>query len=280
VIEMTDILSKSTKFFKYIFLILIVFLTLYPLYWMFYAGTYSSSELIKFVFSFKPGDQISENYKLIDASFNVARVLYNTFFVAIIGTLGSVLVNLMMGYALAKYDFRLKKAFFNIFVVTMFVGGAAAMIPQFEIIMKLNLYNNLFAVILPMMYSTYTSFLARQTFIDFPTEIMQAGRIDGCGEFGIFFKLVAPNSKAVVATIAIITFMGYWNSYLWNLIVTSTVDKYTFQVALAAIYPKASMWTYAPIKMLGASISVIPILIIFAVLQKNFINSIAGAVKG
>lgn len=271
---------KLFKHMKYLFLILMALLTIYPLYWMFYAGTFSSPELIKFVFSFKPGNQINENYKLIEASFDVLRVLYNTFFIAIIGTAGSVLVNLLMGYALAKYEFKFKQGFFNIFVITMFVGGAAAMIPQFEIIMKLNLYNSLFAIILPMMYSTYTSFLARQTFMDFPTEIMQAGRIDGCGEFGIFFKLVVPNSKAVIATIAIITFMNYWNSYLWNLIVTSTVDKYTFQVALASIYPKAAMWTYAPIKMLGAAISVVPILIIFVALQKNFINSITGAIKG
>lgn len=271
---------KPLSGIKYIFLILMVGLTIYPIYWMFYAGTFASSELIDFVFSFKPGSHLRENYALIDASFNVFRVVYNTLFVAVVGTVGSVLVNLLMGFALAKYNFKYKEVYFSLFVVTMFVGGAAVMIPQFEIVMRLNLYNSLYAIILPMMYSTYTSFLARQTFLDFPTEIMQAGRIDGAGEFGIFFRLVVPNSKAVIATIAIITFMNYWNSYLWNMIVTSTVDKYTFQVALASIYPKAAMWTYAPIKMLGAAMSVIPILIMFVVLQKNFVNSMAGAIKG
>ncbi len=273
-------MEKSLKPVKYIFLVLMLVLTVYPIYWMFYAGTFASSELIDFIFSPVPGSQLRENYQLIDASFDVLRVVYNTLFVAVVGTVGSVVVNLLMGFALAKYDFKYKEVFFSIFVVTMFVGGAAVMIPQFEIIMQLNLYNSLFAIILPMMYSTYTSFLARQTFLDFPTEIMQAGRIDGAGEFGIFFRLVVPNSKAVIATIAIITFMNYWNSYLWNLIVTSTVDKYTFQVALASIYPKASMWTYAPIKMLGATMSVIPILIMFVILQKNFVNSLTGAIKG
>ncbi len=130
----------------------------------------------------------------------------------------------------------------------MFVGGAAAMIPQFEIINKLGLYNNLHAIILPAIYSTYNVFLAKQTLMDFPTEILQSGRIDGCGEFKMFWRLVVPNVKPIIVTIGLITFMGYWNGYLWNLVVTNTTDKFTLQVALASIYPKAGVWTYAHIK--------------------------------
>ncbi len=277
---MRNLYNLPLKALKYLFLILILVLTVYPLYWMVYGSTFDSPTLVKFLFSWLPGSNTGKNYELIDASFNVVRVFLNTFFVSVVGTVLSVLVNLFMGYALAKFDFRFKKAFFNVFVVTMFMGGAAAMIPQFEIIMKLNLYNSLFAIILPGIYSTYTAFLARQTLMDFPTEIIQSGRIDGCGEFKIFLSLVVPNCKAIIATISIITFMNYWNGYLWNLIVTSSVDKYTLQVALAAIYPKAAMWTYAPVKMLGATISIVPILIMFVSMQKYFINSITGAVKG
>ncbi|MDF2986196.1 MAG: L-arabinose transporter permease AraQ [Eubacterium sp.] len=277
---MRKLIESPVKVFKYLFLLLVLILTVYPMYWMIYGGTMDSSQLVKFLFSLIPGNNIDENYELINASFNVGRVFFNTFFVAVIGTLLSLSVNLLMGYALAKFDFKFKKAFFNVFVVTMFMGGAAAMIPQFEIIMKLNLYNSLFAIILPGVYSTYTVFLARQTLMDFPTEIIQSGRIDGCGELKIFWSLVVPNCKAIIATISIITFMNYWNGYLWNLIVTSSVDKYTLQVALAAIYPKSAMWTYAPVKMLGATISIVPILILFISMQKYFINSITGAVKG
>jgi ABC-type glycerol-3-phosphate transport system permease component len=92
--------------------------------------------------------------------------------------------------------------------------------------------------------------------------------------------LALPNMKAIIATVGIISFMEYWNGYLWNLIVTSSVDKYTLQVALASIYPKAGLWAYAPIKMLGATISILPILAIFISMQKYFVNSITGAVKG
>ncbi len=277
---MKKLVGSPLKVIKYFLLILVLILTVYPLYWMIYGGTMDSSQLVKFLFNLIPGNSTGENFELINASFNVGRVFFNTFFVAIVGTLLSLSVNLLMGYALAKFDFKYKKAFFNVFVVTMFMGGAAAMIPQFEIIMKLNLYNSLFAIILPGVYSTYTTFLARQTLMDFPTEIIQSGRIDGCGELKIFLSLVVPNCKAIIATISIITFMNYWNGYLWNLIVTSSVDKYTLQVALAAIYPKSAMWTYAPVKMLGATISIVPILILFISMQKYFINSITGAVKG
>lgn len=265
---------------KYLLLLIIFLFTVYPLYWMIYGGTFDASTLVNFLFSFLPGNKIADNYHMIELSFDIVKVFQNTLIVSVVGTILSLVVNLMMGYALAKYDFKYKNIIFNVFVVTMFLGGAAAMIPQFEIIMKMKLYNTLLAIILPGIYSTYTAFLARQTLVDFPTEIIQSGRIDGCGEFKIFWSLVVPNCKAIIATIAIITFMNYWNGYLWNLIVTSTVDKYTLQVALAAIYPKAAMWTYAPIKMLGATISIIPILILFVSMQKYFVNSITGSVKG
>ncbi len=264
----------------YLLLVVILVCTIYPLYWMSYAGTFTPAQLPKFVAAWKPGDQLSHNYELLKLAFSIVRVMGNTAFVALVGTFFSLLVNLMMGYALAKYEFRFKNALFTMFVMTVFIGGAAAMIPQFEIIMKLGLYNNLFAIILPAIYSPYLAFLARQTMLDFPNEIMQAGRIDGCGEFEIFFKLALPNMKAIIATIGIISFMGYWNGYLWNLIVTSSVDQYTLQVALASIYPKAGLWPYAPLRMLGATISIVPILTIFIFMQKYFVNSITGAVKG
>lgn len=277
---MNKMINRILSVSKYLFLIILLIFTVYPVYWMFFAGTFNSSELPNFLFSLTPGNNTAANYEVIQQSFSVPIVLWNTFFVAIVGTIFGVIVNVFMGYALAMYDFRFKNTIFLIFLSTMFLGGTAAMIPSFEIIMGMNLYNTLWAIILPGIYSTYTAFLAKQTLMDFPMEILQSGRIDGCGEIKMFFKLVLPNNLAMISTIALITFMTFWNGYLWNLIVTSSVDKYTLQVALASIYPEAAIWTYAPIKMLGATISIVPILIIFVSMQKYFINSIAGAVKG
>lgn len=267
-------------FLKYFLLLVGVVCTIYPMYWMVYAGTYNSADTYTLIFRWLPGNQLMKNLEVINQSFDMFRVLYNSFFVAIVGTVLSMIVNVMMGFAMAKYEFKHKGLIFSVFMVTMFLGGASSMIPQFEVVKAMGLYNNLWAIILPSIYSTYTAFLAKQTLMDFPTEIMEASRIDGCGEFSIFWRMVVPNIRPTMATIAIITFMGYWNGYLWNLIVTSSVDQYTLQVALAAIYPKAAIWTYAPIKMLGATISVIPILVLFVALQKQFMNSITGAVKG
>lgn len=277
---MPKLKQELGSFPKYFLLIVGVLCTIYPMYWMVYAGTYNSADTYTLIFRWLPGNQLLSNLKVINESFSMLRVLFNTFYISIIGTVLSLVVNVMMGFAMAKYNFKHKATIFNVFMATMFLGGASSMIPQFEIINKLGLYNNLWAIILPSIYSTYTAFLAKQTLMDFPTDIMEASRIDGCGEFRIFYQMVVPNIRPTLATIAIITFMNYWNGYLWNLIVTSSVDQYTLQVALAAIYPTAAIWTYAPIKMLGATISVIPILILFVALQKQFMNSIAGAVKG
>ncbi len=266
-------------FIKYFLLIILVIFTIYPIYWMFYAATFTPDQLIKFILTLIPGSSLGENFKLLSRGFNIVQVVKNTFIVSIIGTFLNVTVNIMMGYALAKYDFKYKEAVFKVFVVSLFVGGVSVMIPQFQIIMKLGLYNTLAAIVLPGIYSPYLAFLCRQALVDFPDEILQAGRIDGCGEIGMFFKLVVPNIKSVVATVSIISFMGYWNGYLWNLIVTSTVDKYTLQVALASIYPKAGLWFYGPLRMVGVAMSVLPILVIFVFMQRYFINSVQGAIK-
>lgn len=265
---------------KYGLLTLALIVTIYPLYWMAMAGTMEKDEVYKLVFRWLPGNSLASNYQTLSLAFDMVQVFMNTVYVAVIGTFLSVIVNVMMGYALSKYEFRLKKIIFSIFVVTLFVGGAAVMIPQFELIHKLGLYNTLTAIIIVGIYSPYISFLSHQILMDFPTGIIEAGRIDGCGEVRIFFSLVLPNVKALLSTISIICFMGYWNGYLWNLIVTSSTNKYTLQVALASIYPKAGIWFYAPLKMLGSTISIVPILLLFILMQKNFINSVAGAVKG
>lgn len=271
---------SSARIFIYIFLVILVLTTIYPIYWMVYGGTFKTTFLIHFLFTLLPGDSIRDNYRLIGESFDMIRVILNTFYIAIAGTFFALFVNLTMAYAFAKYKFKGKTFLFNFLLVTMFMGGAVALIPQFEIVYKLGLYNKLEAIFLPTIYSTYITFLAVQILKPFPMEILESGRIDGCNEFRIFRSLVIPNMLSLVMTVGIITFAGYWNSYIWNLIVTSSVEKFTLQVALAGIYPKAAMWTYAPMKMLGATISIIPLLILFITMQKYYINSLTGAVKG
>jgi lactose/L-arabinose transport system permease protein len=271
---------RLSQFVIYAFLAFLVLVTVYPVYWMVLAGTYKTSFLIHFIFTLTPGKAVRDNYRLIGESFDMIRVILNTFYTALAGTFLALFVNLTMAYAFAKYRFKGKRFLFNFLLVTMFMGGAVALIPQFEIIYRLGLYNRLEAIFLPTIYSTYITFLSVQVLRPFPSEIMESGRIDGCGEFRIFQSLVIPNILPLVMTVAIISFAGYWNSYIWNLIVTSSVDKFTLQVALAGIYPKAAMWTYAPMKMLGATISIIPLLVLFISMQKYYINSLTGAVKG
>lgn len=264
----------------YSFLIIMVILTLFPFYWMVYAGTMQQTDLPLFLFSWLPGDNIIPNFsELMDYfSYGFGRIIYNTMFVSIIGTFLSVVINMLMGYGLAKYEFKGKKLIFKLFIVTMFLGSTAGTIASFKLVKSMGLYDTLWALILPSLYSSYNIFLVRQNLADFPDSIIESGRLDGASEFGIFFRLVLPNVRAIVATITLITFMGFWGGYMWNIIVTTNIN-YTLQPALANIAPTGGLWSLANIKMLGASLSIIPILALFLFTQKSFINSLTGAVK-
>jgi lactose/L-arabinose transport system permease protein len=270
--------KKGTKIIIYIFLVLAVVISLFPFYVMFVSSTLKTGEILSAPPKLTIGTNFKENLNNLKDKINIGRVIFNSLFITITYTILTLILNSMAGYALAKYDFKGKKLLFAIIMGTMMIPAEVLYIPQFTMMTKIGWQNRYEAIIIPALANAFGIFLMRQNMLSFPTSLIEAARIDGCGEFSIFFKIVLPNMKPALAALGIYNFMGQWGNFMWPLIILSSNDMYTLPVALASL--DGLMYKDYGMMMLGATISTIPILIMFLLFQKQFISGLmGGAVK-
>lgn len=270
--------GRGTKVCTYIFLILALVISLFPFYLMFVSSTLKTNEILSIPPKLTIGNNFITNLNNLKDKMNIGRVVFNSLFISIIYTMLTLILNSMAGYALAKYNFEGKKAIFAIIMGTMMIPAEVLYIPQFSMMTKLGWQNSYQAIIVPALANAFGIFLMRQNMMSFPTSLIEAARIDGCGEFEIFFKIVLPNMKPALAALGIYNFMGQWGNFMWPLIILSTKDMYTLPVALASL--DGLMYKDYGMMMLGATISTIPILIMFLLFQKQFVSGLmGGAVK-
>ena len=192
-------------------------------------------------------------------------------------TFGALLISSMAGYGFFVYQDRTKKAVLSLLMLSMMVPGAATLIPLFRLFSQLSLINNPLAYMLPSFATAFLIFMFYQSAQSFPLELVSAARIDGLGEFGIFFKIFVPIMKPTYAAAATITFMSTWNSYLWPLVVMQDPKSQTMPIFVANLQT-GYVLDYGMI-MLGVSIATLPTLIIFFLLQKSFVEGILGSLK-
>src|SRR5699024_5993246 len=178
------------------------------------------------------------------------------------------------GFAFAKYTFKGRNLIFSLFLLSMMVPYQALVIPQFQLFASFDLLNSYTAIILPQIAYPFAIFLMRQNMQSIPTSLLEAARIDGSSEIGIFFKIVLPTMVPAIAAVSIFLFTHQWNNFLWPLITITTEDMYTLPVALATLAGLESI-DYG-VLMMGATISVLPIFIAFLLLQRYFIAGIIG----
>lgn len=218
---------------------------------------------------------------------------WNSFYMAALGVLLNLFFGSLAGYAFAKLRFTGNRPIFGMLLAAMAIPGVVLMIPQFYVLRHIPLLggNNLFgkgghgllnsfwAVVLPGASGSFAVFFMRQFFLSLPDELMEAARIDGCGEFGIFWRIYLPQTQPALATLAIFTFQAGWNSFLWPLIVLNDPKKATIQMGLQA-FSYNHQTDFGPM-MAGAIVAVVPILILFVFFQKYFVRGIAlSGVKG
>lgn len=270
--------GKGTKVFTYVFLIIALVISLFPFYLMFVSSTLKTSEILSIPPKLSIGNNFISNLNNLKDKMNIGKVIFNSLFISIIYTILTLILNSMAGYALAKYNFKGKNAIFAIIMGTMMIPAEVLYIPQFSMMTKLGWQNSYQAIIIPALANAFGIFLMRQNMMSFPTSLIEAARIDGCGELAIFFKIVLPNMKPALAALGIYNFMGQWGNFMWPLIILSTKDMYTLPVALASL--DGLMYKDYGMMMLGATISTIPILIMFLLFQKQFVSGLmGGAVK-
>ncbi|MFZ5516908.1 MAG: carbohydrate ABC transporter permease [Candidatus Zhuqueibacterota bacterium] len=260
-------------------MLIAAFLTIVPFIWMVSASFMKSGGASTFPPRFIPETFVLDQYITLFNKLNVGRYFFNSFLLATSVTIVSLFINSLAGYAFSKFAFRGKQSIFALLLTSMIIPGQVTMLPVFLILNKLYLLNTYFGIILPGMASIFAIFLIRQYLFSVPDSLIEAARIDGADDFMIYWKIILPLAAPVLVTLALFTFMGTWNDFLWPLIVLTRQDMFTLPVALANL-----LGEYAhdvELMMAGAVITVMPIIFIFIFLQKYYIRGIMlGSVKG
>ena len=270
----------SEKILLYTVLIIGALVSIFPFYWMFVSATRPSAD----VFAFPPklffGGNLLENIKSLNNEINLWRVFFNSIAIASIYTVITAFLSALAGYALAKFEFKGKTIIFTAIMLTMMLPAQAKMVPLFEIMAGLNWTNTYQAVILPDIASAFGIFLMRQNMLKVPDAIIESARIDGCSEFKIFLKIIFPTMRPALAALAIYMFIFQWGNFMWQLIVLNANNMKTLPVALATLQQNNTHIDYGQI-LIGTTLTVIPVMILFVLLQKQFVAGIfGGSVKG
>lgn len=267
--------KKIRNVVMYFFLLMFVFVSVFPFYWMLTGATNSSVDITKGIINF--GRNLKENWNNLQSTANVFLICANTIKITLIYTFLSVFICAMAGYGFEKYRSKGKNIVYALFLFSMMIPFSAQMIPLFKMASKVNMLDSHAAVILPTIAMPFLVFFFRQNFQSYPTELIEAARVDGANEFQIFFKLVMAPMKSTFAAAAIYAFMKQWNNYLWPLIVIQSNEKKTFTLLLSSL-SSAYYVDYGQL-MLAIVLATLPIIIVFLTMQKQFVEGIVGTSK-
>ncbi len=271
-------MKNGMKILLYAILILTAGITLAPLLWMVSASLMHTGEANAFPPPFLPKNITFEHYANLFTRGNLARYLFNSAFLSIAVTFISLIINSMAGYAFAKYKFPGRESIFKLLVASMVIPAQVTMLPLFLMLNKMGFINTYMGVIIPGMAGIFGIFLIRQFAMSIPDSLIEAARIDGASDFKIYWSIILPLCKPILITLAIFTFMGTWNDFLWPLIVMTDDSMYTLPVALANLSLEHVQDT--ELMMAGSVMTVLPVLILFASVQKYYISGImAGGLK-
>lgn len=260
---------------SYIFLVIVSFISVFPFFWMISAATNKSIDVARGRIAV--GGYAIENLKKLFASQNVALGMKNSLINATVQTIIALLVCSLAGYGFELYHDKAKDKLFSVLLLAMMIPQVATLIPLFKMMSKLGFINTVWGFMLPAISTPFLIMMFRQNSRNFPVDIMEAARIDGLSEIGIFFKMYMPVQKSTYAAAAVITFMNAWNSYLWPKVILNKPDAITMPMLIANL--AAGYTVDYGVLMMGVLFCSIPTMIVFFVLQKQFAEGITGSVK-
>lgn len=255
---------------------------LMPFIWMISTSLMSTEQIVKYPPEFIPSPVTLRSFKYLFTNSDFFTYFKNSCIITSLNIVGTLVSTTLVAYGFAKYDAKLKNFWFALLMSTMMVPYFVTIIPLYTIYAKLNFINTILPLVLPNMLagSAFSIFLLNQFFKTFPKEIEEAARIDGCGEFRILFKMVLPNSKAILFVVAIFMFVWTWNDYFGPVIFLNEQSKYTLAVGLVFLNSSISGYKDAldqgPV-MAMALLSVLPIILLFIAFQKYFIQGVVNS---
>lgn len=250
-----------------------VLLLMFPIYWMLRTSVAGVAELAELPVPLIPVDWVLGNYVDPWRQWPFARWLGNSVVVAVVSVVLTLVVNLAAGYAFAKLRFPGRNILFLLIISTLMVPVQVIMIPQFQIVVDLNLLDTHAGVVLPRLAEAFGLFMARQFFMAIPDELLEAAKVDGAGHLRAFWSIALPLSAPLVAVLIIFTFMWRWNEFIWPLIVLTDNQSYTLPVGLQFLLGQYST-NYGPLLAM-TFLAILPILIVFAFFQRYFVEGLA-----
>ncbi|MEH6887116.1 carbohydrate ABC transporter permease [Priestia megaterium] len=262
-------------------LILLFFsiITVFPFIWMLVSSFKSNSEIVKIGGSFFPKQLNFSNYINVQENFHFMTMFFNTLLIAVVVTASVIYTSSIVGFVLAKYKFKGRDQLFGLILGTMMIPWAVTIIPKYDMMMKFGWMDSYAALIVPSLVSGFGIYVLRQNIMAIPDEVIEAARIDGASEFYIFHRIILPMSRNAISSVAIFQFLWVWEDYLWPYLVINTEAKQLIAVGLAMFNGQYST-DYGGL-FAATAISIIPVIVIYVIFQRRFIEGIAGAsVKG
>lgn len=273
--------NKAKLIFNYTVLSIATIVSIFPFLWMIVSATNKSVDVTQG--RLLPGAHLIDNIKNLLHSVELVPALFNSAKISILTTILSLIIASLAGYGFEIYRSKAKDIVFSILLLSMMIPFAALMVPLFKMFGSISQsfpligIDTMAAVILPTVTTAFLIFFFRQSTKMFPQDILEAGRIDGLSELGVFFKIYVPTMKTTYAAAAIITFMSSWNSYLWPLVILQSPENQTIPLLISNLGS-----SYSPdygVIMTAIVIATLPVALIFFIMQKHFVAGMMGSVK-
>ena len=262
-----------------VILVLLGLITVYPFIWMLFSSFKENKEIMALEQHLLPSAFTVDNYINMNARFNFMRFFANSLLVTVVVTLAVIYTSTLCGFVLSKYKFKGRNIIFGFVLSTMMIPWCVTIIPKYSMIQSFGWLDSYKALIIPAMFSGFGIFNLKQHIATLPDEILEAARIDGANEFFIFHRIIFPMAKNGISSIAIFQFLWTWEDYLWPYLVINTKEKQLLAVGLKMFNGQYST-DYGAL-FAATAISIIPVLLIYIIFQKQFIAGVASAaVKG
>ena len=273
----TNSLHRSyamAKFFTYFFLILGAVIMIFPFVWMILTSSKTVPESMQIPPTILPEQWTLANFRDVLKSLPFGHLYWNTTLMVIFRVICAILFSSMAGYAFAKLKFRGKNLLFGIVLVQMSLPSQIFIIPQYQMVAKMGMANTIFALVFPGLVSAFGVFFLRQTYMSIPDEVGEAAYLDGCNQWQTFYKVMFPLTGTSVAALTIFTAVFAYGDLMWPQVVNSDLKMMTLSAGLATL--KGQFATNFPVMMAGSLLAMLPMVILYLIFQRQFVEGIAG----
>jgi multiple sugar transport system permease protein len=270
-----------SSFLTYSILIVLSAIFLLPFYIIVRNALSARADITSFNWVWFPNPTHPENFAALfnDKTAPMLSGLANSAIIATLQVIGQLALASMSGYGLARIPYRWRNIVFYFILVTLMIPSAVTFIPTFVLVAGLGWVNTLQGIIVPGLFNVFAMFVFRQFYLDFPRALEEAGRVDGLGYWGIFYRIVVPNSRGVFVSLGVIAFISSWNAFLWPLVIGQSASTWTVQIVLSTFLTAQRI--NLPVLFMGAAVSIAPVLVLFFILQRYIVEGVKfSGIKG